>query len=218
MPGSWVSLPSACSASQRHLCLFSETNNLQLKTLPDAWVLGFFSVWEQSCPLRPRRHPRATKSCHPDRRAAAFAARSGGIVATTFALATSLVPFNCHSACPERRYASPPHVLCAMKSLLDSEFRDQIILPPCLPASSNKDSRFVMLNYSLTCWLALMISIRQPRVRPLTYNPTTVPRPALSICGTPCKSSTMRFRSGISGFTSSFKQAWHAAVRANIYA
>jgi hypothetical protein len=28
----------------------------------------------------------------------------------------------------------------------------------------------------------------------------------------------MRFRSGISGFTSSFKQAWHAAVRANIYA
>src|SRR5208282_3174926 len=82
----------------------------------------------------------------------------------------------------------------------------QIILPPGLPACSNKDSRFVMLNRSLTCWVALMISMRQPRVRALTYKPTTVPRPELSICGTPCKSSTIRFRCGISGFTSSFNE------------
>jgi len=38
-----------------------------LETLPGAWVLGFFSVCEPACPLRPRRHPRATKRCHPDR-------------------------------------------------------------------------------------------------------------------------------------------------------
>jgi len=32
-----------------------------------AWVLGFHSFCEPACPLRPRRHPRATKSCHSDR-------------------------------------------------------------------------------------------------------------------------------------------------------
>ena len=62
-------------------------------------------------------------------------------------------PKTCHFDRRDGAFCSPG----AEKSLLDFGFQAQIILPPCLPASSNKDNRFVMLNNSLTCWLALMI-------------------------------------------------------------